>query len=307
MQFERRILVIFGPTGVGKSDLACTIAKKIPAEIVNADMGQLYTPCSIGTAKPDWRSEFIRHHLFDVIHQPRNCTVVEYRNMLIPVLSDIWSRGKMPIIVGGSGFYVQSILYPPTAGHTTTTYAGDWHTLNAIDQHRAAQIHPHDTYRITRALNIWYSSGIKPSEYTRRLSPLCNTHIVWVGRDRTELHKRINKRVMLMIQHGWIEECKALVSTEWESFMHGKKLIGYTDLFEYLHGKISLDEAVNRISQKTRVYAKRQETFWRMLKLNLATDACCKQAVTLEELNLTLSDPYLYINQLSERLTCDIQ
>ena len=81
-------------------------------------MGQLYTPLSIGTAKPNWQSESVLHHLFDVINEPLSCTVIEYRQMLIPVLNDIWSRGKLPIIVGGSGFYIQSIFYPPVAGYT---------------------------------------------------------------------------------------------------------------------------------------------------------------------------------------------
>ena len=118
MQFDGNMLIIYGPTGVGKSDLACTIAEKVPAEIVNADMGQLYTPLSIGTAKPNWQQEPSRHHLFDVMNEPRNCTVIEYRQMLKMVLQDIWSRGKLPIVVGGSGFYVQSIFYPPVASHT---------------------------------------------------------------------------------------------------------------------------------------------------------------------------------------------
>ena len=82
LQFDRNMLIIYGPTGVGKSDLACAIAQKVPAEIINADMGQLYTPLSIGTAKPNWQAEPVQHHLFDVINEPRNCTVIEYRQMI---------------------------------------------------------------------------------------------------------------------------------------------------------------------------------------------------------------------------------
>ena len=109
------MLIIFGPTAVGKTDFALKVAERVPAEIVNMDVGQLYTPLSIGTAKPNWRSETVPHHLFDYVDKPRNITVVEYRKILLEVLEDIWQRGKLPIIVGGSGFYLKSIFFPPCA------------------------------------------------------------------------------------------------------------------------------------------------------------------------------------------------
>jgi tRNA dimethylallyltransferase len=300
------MLIIYGPTGVGKSDLACMIAQRIPAEIVNADMGQLYTPLSIGTAKPNWQAEPVRHHLFDVLDDPAHCTVIHYRHMLSTVLQDIWARDKLPIVVGGSGFYVQSIFYPPVADHTDTKNVdGTWQDLHAIDPLRAAQIHPHDTYRIARALSIWYASGMKPSAYVRHFEPLGKAHIVWAGRDRAQLYERINERVLLMIKQGWLDECKALIGTPWEDFIRHKKLIGYPEMFDCISGALNLDNAISQIAQKTRAYAKRQETFWRMLKRSLA-HAVRQNEVSLEELNLTLSDHHLYINQLLQRLV-DLQ
>ena len=298
------MLIIYGPTGVGKTDLACTIAQKVPAEIVNADMGQLYTPLSIGTAKPNWKAEPTRHHLFDVINEPINCTVIEYRQMLSAVLHDIWSRGKLPIIVGGSGFYVQSILYPPAARHTDLKLSGTWDDLNAVDPQRAAKIHRNDTYRISRALSIWSATGVKPSDYMRKFEPLATGHIVWVGRDRAQLYERINERVLVMIKQGWIDECKALAGTVWEDFIRRKKFIGYTELLDYVQGDIGLDEAVQKIAQKTRAYAKRQETFWRGLKRFIDSVGDHQYSISFEELNLTLSDHSLYINQLLQRLAC---
>ena len=301
MQSDQNMLVICGPTGVGKSDLACAIAQQLPAEIVNADMGQLYTPLSIGTAKPAWKTEKAKHHLFDVLSEPVNCTVVQYRQMLSVVLQDIWMRGKFPIVVGGSGFYVQSILYPPVAGQAAVQVKGTWQDLHAIDPLRASQIHPHDTYRIARALSIWHASGIKPSACVRTFEPLGRAHIVWVGRDRAQLYERINDRVKMMIEQGWVDECKKLVGTPWEDFIKNKKLIGYPEIFMYMQGAIDLEVAIAQIAQKTRAYAKRQETFWRMLKRSLAP-VVHQKAVSLEELNLTLSDHHLYINQLLQRL-----
>src|SRR5438105_3757180 len=101
---KRHMLIIFGPTGVGKSDLAERIARNMPAEIINMDMGQFYAPLTIGTAKPDWRNACVPHHLFDIVNTPIDFSVVSYRESLIKCLNDVWGRGKIPIVVGGSGF-----------------------------------------------------------------------------------------------------------------------------------------------------------------------------------------------------------
>src|SRR5271156_1977599 len=104
------MLIVYGPTGVGKTDLALAIAKRIPAEIINMDVGQFYTPLSIGTAKPDWKQSPIPHHLFDIINNPINYTVNDYRTVLYTTVKEILARGNLPILVGGSGFYLHSLL-----------------------------------------------------------------------------------------------------------------------------------------------------------------------------------------------------
>jgi tRNA dimethylallyltransferase len=235
--------------------------------------------------------------MFDVMDEPRDCSVIQYRTMLMPVLDQIWARGNMPLVVGGSGFYIQSIFFEPGAGVCTELQDGTWDDLYAIDPKRAQAIHPHDTYRIRRALSIWYSLGIKPSECAMGVAVPCQTDIIWVTRERSELYGRINARTKIMIQQGWVDECRALLGTTWEDFLRRKKLIGYPDIFDYLMGKVSLDVTVEIIAQKTRAYAKRQETFWRMLKRRFE---CEHQScwVRVHELNLTLSDPRLYINPL---------
>ncbi len=110
---EKFILIIFGPTGVGKTACADHIAKSQPIEIINMDMGQLYTPLTIGTAKPDWQSSPVTHHMFDIINDPVNFTVAEYRSKVAALVQEIWQRNKLPVLVGGSGFYVRSLLFPP--------------------------------------------------------------------------------------------------------------------------------------------------------------------------------------------------
>lgn len=307
LQSDKKMLVICGPTGVGKSDLAIMAAEQIPAEIINADMGQLYKPFSVGTAKPMWRSQKAPHHLFDVMEKAENCTVVEYRDMLIAVLNQIWARGNLPIVVGGSGFYVQSIFFPPAARHTNLCCQGTWDELYAVDKQRALSIHPHDTYRITRALSIWYASGVKPSEFVRRFEPLAQSQVVWCYRNRAQLHERIDERTSIMLNTGWIEECQQIIGTEWEEFVRKKKLIGYVEICDYLKGNGSLKAVAACIAQKTRAYAKRQETFWRMLKKSLESEKEYQDYVSCKELNLTLSDPYLYINQLSQSLKSTIR
>jgi tRNA dimethylallyltransferase len=297
---ENHIFIIGGPTAAGKSDFACEIASRIHAEIVNADMGQLYTPLSIGTAKPNWRSEPTIHHLFDIIDEPRDCTVVEYRAMVTSIVQDIMSRGAMPIIVGGSGFYLQSLFFPPVAGPVCAGFneEPDWNLLNSIDPERARNIHPHDVYRISRALNIWKSTGIKPSTMVRPYKPLAQAQFLWVTRSKKHLNERINQRVIHMIDHGWLEECRNLLGTPWETFIRKKKLIGYCELFDHLEGRATLDDSIAVIQQKTRNYAKRQMTFWRMLKRQLDALVAATPPVVTCEVNLTLDDSRLYINHL---------
>lgn len=279
------------------------------------DMGQLYTPLSIGTAKPDWRHEKVPHHLFDAIDEPRNCTVIEYRERLLPILQDIWSRGKLPILVGGSGFYLKSLFFPlqmeSADEHPSFTQKSTeqlWHDLYAIDPHRAQKIHINDAYRIKRALTIWYATGKKPSLITADFEPPCDNFIVlFLTRDRAELYRRIDERVTVMMQQGWLDEVRSLQGTEWEDFLKVKKIIGYDELLDYLaQGEQSSEQLARTrmlIQQRTRHYAKRQNTFWHMLQKQLQaaldrSDGRYQHSV-IREINLTLFDVDLYLKQLS--------
>lgn len=301
------MVIIFGPTGVGKSDVAERLAHTLgrPTAIVNLDMGQCYTPLTIGTAKPAWQSSIIPHFLFDIIDEPRNFTVTEYRRILLETLTKLWSQGIVPIIVGGSGFYLKTIFYPPMTqiGQIPEgeEQADLWQKLHAIDPERAADIHPHDTYRLKRAMAIWRATGQKPSLFVPQYQPPADYFLLFLTRDRTELYERINDRVGIMIQSGWIDEVKKLCGTEWEQFLVDKKMIGYDDVLSYVKGSVSLGNMVQIIQQKTRMYAKRQHTFWRMLERELmqAQQADKKVQAAITSANLTSIDLDLYISQLS--------
>lgn len=290
------MLIIAGPTAVGKSDFAEKIAAALSAEIVNADMGQCYTPLSIGTAKPDWQASSIPHHGFDTINDPRDLTVIEYRNRLKVILEDIWQRGKLPIVVGGSSFYLASLFYPPKADVDAVPITDDepdadlWYQLSTIDPERAQQIAPTDQFRIKRALEIWRTTGIKPSEYAPTYEPLAPYHMIFLTRETEELNFRIEKRVGQMLQSGWIDEVKQLKGTVWEPFLLRKKIIGYDDILKFLEipdtGPEEQEMLEQLIVQRTRQYGKRQRTFWRMLEKKLKLHKNVVETISLSECDM---------------------
>jgi tRNA dimethylallyltransferase len=297
-------LALYGPTAVGKTDLSDQLAAELPIEIINMDVGQLYTPLTIGTAKPDWQKATVPHHMFDILDEPRDYTVTEYRAAVVPLLEGVWARGRIPVFVGGSGFYLKSLLFPPEELEVVnkTTSEGNWHTLHAIDPVRAAAIHPNDTYRIQRALSIWQQTGTIPSDHKPCYSPIAPGIILDLGRNRTELYNRINIRTHEMITQGWIDETKDLLETPWQSFLYKKKLIGYTDIMNYLIGDVPLNDTIEVIQQKTRNYAKRQMTFSRMLKREINKADNAVNPLEIASIDLTLSESGLYIKKLIYKL-----
>lgn len=306
------MIIIFGPTGVGKTDFGETLARKIPAEIVNADLGQFYTPLSIGTAKPNWQTSPIPQHLFDIINEPRVMSVTEYRDRALQTFNDIWARGKIPIIIGGSGFYIKSLFFPPQAGSVNAEInypvEGDgWKQLYTIDAERALKIHPNDSYRIKRALSIYYATGRKPSEYQPSYQPVGSFCFVYLTRQRQDLYTRIDQRVKIMFDAGWIEEVERLQGTAWESFLKKKKLIGYDDILEYLEGnkkERQLNALIDLIAQKTRNYAKRQITLGNQLfgQLENVLFQTSDKTSSCVQFDLTCPPIELYINQLLRRV-----
>jgi tRNA dimethylallyltransferase len=285
-------LIITGPTASGKTQLSEMIAVNRTCEIINADVGQFYKPLSVGTAKPDLATVSYKHHLFNLLDKPEDLSVVKYRNLVTDLVKDICSRGKIPVIVGGSLFYIKSLFFPPQELPTRDLNVQNnnldqinidnlsedqqWELLQKIDPERAAVLHSNDHYRIGRALKIWIQTGTKPSAYKPILQPTFNALIVYVEPDVSILKNRICLRTSLMInpedstKFGWIEEAEALVGTEWEEFLKTKNLIGYTEIFDWIKAgknKSELPELISKIQIKTTQYAKRQRTFWKSFQL----------------------------------------
>ncbi len=289
---RKHIIIIYGPTGVGKSDYAINLAQDFPIEIINGDVGQLYTPFSIGTAKPNWKEEKAPHHLFDVISEPQDFTVVQFRKKVLELCEQIWLRGATPVVVGGSGFYLKSLFFPPLPDSKNmqtvkeldffkgSSTAELYTQLQAADSHRSSQIHPHDRYRIERALllaenNAGAVHNLRPL-YQDLGFPYLFIHFC---RERADLYDRINRRTTQMLKQGWIEEVQALQNTPWQDFLQRKKLIGYDDIFSFLQSNQGIKDLEQQIAQKTRRYAKRQMTFWRMLEKKLTTHCITPSAI----------------------------
>lgn len=303
---NKQILIITGPTGVGKTSFVLQLADKMSAEIINADIGQMYEPLSIGTAKPNWQQEPVPHHLFNILTQPIDFTVTSFREHVKTLIDDIWARGKTPMIVGGSTLYIKSLLFPPCGKSklennvVPISFEGIedlWQELNKIDPVRAAKIHPNDIYRLERALTIWHQTGMQPSNYVPVFDPIVNNiKFFYLSRPRNILYDRINTRVDEMMDMGWIDEV-ANLSSDWKTFLRRKKIIGYEVVLDYLDQKIDFAECVSIIQKRVRNYAKRQQTFWRSLQKQIVLQNEGMHNKVFE-VDLTSINIDLYIEQL---------
>ncbi|MBM17694.1 MAG: tRNA (adenosine(37)-N6)-dimethylallyltransferase MiaA [Epsilonproteobacteria bacterium] len=277
---KKNVVIISGATATGKSSFAIKFAQQINGEIINADIGSFYKPMSIGVAKPKWQNESVPHHMFDIIDEPVLYSIAKFRKDLVSLLQDIWSRGKVPIITGGSVFYIQSFFYQQhevvgTDVHIQNLESSSldskdlWNQLHKIDNQRAKVIDPQDRYRVIRALAIFHATGKKPSEFKPIFNPLSDYYFIICDRDRDELYQRIDRRVIEMIDEGWLDEVKKLQGSSWEQFLLRKKMIGYDDLLLMLQDKKSLSKTIAIIQKKTRNYAKRQITFLKKMHNDL--------------------------------------
>lgn len=273
-------------------------------------MGQLYQPLSIGTAKPELENLSFKTHLFDHLEMTHNFSSADFRREVMHLLPEIWARGKLPVIVGGSLFYLFSLFFPPKESADGCTHISDeylatlatrvtselWGMLREIDPERAAQINPNDRYRLERALKLWHVSGKRPSECAPVFAPPAQFMFWFLHRDPQELRNRIDQRVDLMMQQGFLQEVAGL-APEWRDFIMQKRLIGYPELYAVLDGTLSLDDAIAQIKLRTWHYARRQLIFWRRFKAQLAA---CEAASwgSWCDVDLTLHPVTLYLEQM---------
>lgn len=277
---KQKLLVIIGPTAVGKTKLSIEMAKRYNGEIISGDSMQIYRGMDIGTAKiTKDEMEGIPHHLIDIKEPDENFSVAEFQLLVRAKIDEIAKKGKLPIIAGGTGLYIQSVIYD----YQFSDVPGDesyrlmlegkvkeigndalYKELLAVDPESASQIHPNNVRRVIRALEIFQLTGKTMQEYQSTQQPdlLYNTAIVGLTMEREKLYARINDRVDLMMKEGLIEEVKSLYQQGLRD-CQSIQAIGYKEIFAYFDGIVTLEEAIANLKQNSRRYAKRQLTWFR--------------------------------------------
>lgn len=272
------LIVIVGPTGSGKSDLALGVAQEFHGEIVNSDSVQLYRYLDIGTAKtPEPERRGIPHHLIDILDPDEHFTAGDYSRLARQIIQAIAARGRTPIVAGGTGFYVRALLKglfegPPRDVELRERLArrqGDslHRLLGRFDPAAAARIHPNDKQKLIRALEVCLLARRPLTElFTERPTrPLTGFRVVQVGLNppRGELAARINARCVRMFERGLLSEIRQILEMGFSADAKALSSIGYREGILHIQGKLSLDEAIFRTQCATRQYAKRQWTWFR--------------------------------------------
>lgn len=275
-----KILGILGATSVGKTAIAKILATKINSEIISADSMQIYKGLDIGTAKAS-KEEMngLIQHMVDIINPDENFSSFDYGVLTGKKVEKLFSEKKVPIIVGGTGFYFDALLYPLSYTNENNAEIRKnlydelnkyginhlYSKLSEIDYESAKAIHPNNIVRVIRALEIYYSTGKKKSDFKISSTPKYPAKLYVLNTDRNLLYEKINNRVDKMIQLGLIEEVKSLIN-KYPQTCNCFQAIGYKEIISYLNQECSLDFAIEKIKQNTRNYAKRQLTYFSRFK-----------------------------------------
>lgn len=282
---KKPLVVLTGPTAVGKTSLSIGLAKRIGGEIISADSMQVYKKMNIGTAKitPE-EMEGVPHHLVDVLEPEEEFNVVRFQQMAKQAMEGIYERGHIPLVVGGTGFYVQALLYDIdfSSHESEESYRAMlqqmakerggqylYEELKRVDPAYAALTHANNIKKVIRALEYYHETGKRLSGHNKdqreKESPYRFTCFV-LQHDRAILYDRINQRVDKMMEQGLLEEVKGLVQDGCQRELVSMQGIGYKEFFSYFDGMVSLEETVEKIKQNTRHFAKRQLTWFRREK-----------------------------------------
>lgn len=279
---QKPLIILTGPTSVGKTELSIALAKAVNGEILSADSMQVYKQMDIGTAKiTQEEMAGVPHYLIDELNPDEEFNVVRFQQFAKKYMQQIYDKNKIPILVGGTGFYIQAVLYDIdfTQNDTDDSYrqelerllqeqGGDYlyAMLKSTDPESAALIHPNNSKRVIRALEFAKLTGDKISEHNReqrnRTSPYNYCYFV-LNKDREKLYKSINQRVDNMLQEGLLEEVKRLAAQGYTRELVSMQGLGYKELLSYLDGECSLEEAIEILKRDTRHFAKRQLTWFR--------------------------------------------
>lgn len=280
MSKKPEVIVIVGPTASGKTDLSIRLAKELNGEIVSADSMQIYKRMTIGTAKPTIEEmQGITHHMIDIVEPTETFNVAMYKEMAEKKIEEILEKGKTPIVVGGTGLYVDTLVngiefsdmdknpeYCKMLEEQVAIKGVDWlyEELQKVDPEAAKIIEKNNVRRVIRALEIYKVTGKTKTELDKesRKEPKYDYKIFGMHWEREKLYERINLRVDIMFEMGLLEEVKDLLATDGfsKTALQG---LGYKEVVEYLEGKVSYDEMVEKIKMETRRYAKRQMTWFK--------------------------------------------
>lgn len=280
---NRNLLVIVGPTAVGKTALSLHLAKQFQGEIISGDSMQVYRGMDIGTAKATAEERAkVPHHLLDLLSPDEAFSVQEFQQLARQTIAEIWHRDHLPILVGGTGLYIEAATYdyqvPPVKENKSlreqlqklVTQEGNqslFQKLRAVDPVTADRLHPNDVKRVIRALEVYQATGKPFSAFKQEPKPLYE-NMLWVGltMPREQLYQRINQRVDQMLEQGLVEEVKMLRAQGYHSQLTSMQAIGYKEILSYLEGEITLEEAIHLIKKGSRRYAKRQFSWFRRIR-----------------------------------------
>ena len=292
MEEKKKLIILTGPTAVGKTKLSIEIARMLNAEIISADSMQVYKYMDIGTAKiTKEEMEDITHYMVDELEPDEEFNVVVFKRLALKYMDEIYKKGKIPLIVGGTGFYIQALLYDidftendddggairKELEELARVKGGEYlHSeLAKVDKESADDIHPNNVKKVIRALEYYKLTGQKMSEHNKeqrqKESPYNFLYLV-LNDDRQLLYDRIDKRIDIMLKDGLIDEVKFLKEKGYAKDLVSMQGLGYKEILDYLDGSSTLDEAIYILKRDTRHFAKRQLTWFRREKVTTWID-----------------------------------
>lgn len=278
---KERIIIIAGPTACGKTATSIELAKKINGEIISADSMQVYKYMDIGTAKvTKEEADGIKHYLIDEFEPDFSYSVAEFANLAKKYIKEIYSKGKMPIIVGGTGFYINALLYNTDFSQDVSTKYRDelysiyekngidflYNMLKECDPEACEKIHKNNIKRVIRAIEFFKQTGSKISEHNKiekLKEPAYDYTLFFLNDLREKLYKKIDMRVDMMINNGLIAEVEKLLNMGYSPNLTSMQGLGYKEIVKYIKGEISKEEAIYILKRDTRHFAKRQITWFK--------------------------------------------
>lgn len=279
---KKNLIILLGPTAIGKTDLSLKLAEQINGEIVSCDSMQIYKYMDVGSAKVSKMEQArIKHHLIDIVYPDEEYTVADYKRDAENIINSLNDLGKVPIVTGGTGLYINSLVYKLNF----TTAEPDYQLrerlekmaetegvdkvfdiLKSIDAETSEKLHPNDVKRVIRAIEIYEQSGVTMGEYNKNFRTEVedyNLYMIGLNMDRAKLYERINLRVDLMMEAGLLEEVKSLIEKGYTKDLTSMQGIGYKEVMDYFEDRMTLEDTIDLVKQKSRNYAKRQLTWFR--------------------------------------------